>query len=149
MDGLVDLLNVNMNIIDIAMKIFESSTSQDLELFFGIAWAIWYDRNKIVHESSSQFSDHIWSYARKYIIEFKSASVACSQQLAQTEEKWIAPPPGVFKINVDGATSKNERNSSVGVVIRDTTILFMLLAINTFRGDTQWRKLKRWLWSGV
>ena len=149
MDGLVDLLNVNMNIIDIAMKIFESSMSQDLELFFGIAWAIWYDRNKIVHESSSQFPDHIWSYARKYIIEFKSASVACSQQLAQTEEKWIAPPPGVFKINVDGATSKNERNSSVGVVIRDTTILFMLLAINTFRGDTQWRKLKRWLWSGV
>ena len=149
MDGLVDLLNVNMDIIDIVMKIFESSTSQDLELFFGIAWAIWYDRNKIVHESSSQFPDHIWSYARKYIIEFKSASVACSQQLAQTEEKWIAPPPGVFKINVDGATSKNERNSSVGVVIRDTTILFMLLAINTFRGDTQWRKLKRWLWSGV
>ena len=121
MDGLVDLLNVNMDIIDIAMKIFESGMSQDLDLFLGIAWAIWYDRNKIVHESSSQFPDHIWSYARKYIIEFKSASVACSQQLAQTEEKWIAPPPGVFKINVDGATSENERNSSVGVVIRDTT----------------------------
>ena len=64
MDGLVDLLNVNMDIIDIVMKIFESSTSQDLELFFGIAWAIWYDRNKIVHESSSQFPDHIWSYTR-------------------------------------------------------------------------------------
>ena len=31
------------------------------------------------------------------------------------------PPPGVFKINIDGATSENERNSSVGVVIRDAT----------------------------
>ena len=41
--------------------------------------------------------------------------------MAQTKEKWTAPPPGVFKINVDGATSENERNSSVGVVIRDTT----------------------------
>ena len=41
--------------------------------------------------------------------------------MARTEEKWTAPPPGVFKINVDGATSENERNSSVGVVIRDTT----------------------------
>ena len=41
--------------------------------------------------------------------------------MAQTKEKWTAPPPGVFKINVDGATSENERNSSVGVVIRDAT----------------------------
>ena len=41
--------------------------------------------------------------------------------MARTEEKWTAPPPGVFKINVDGATSENERNSSVGVVIRDAT----------------------------
>ena len=39
--------------------------------------------------------------------------------MARTEEKWTAPPPGVFKINVDGATSENEKNSSVGVVIRD------------------------------
>ena len=83
-DGLVNLLDVNMDIIDIAMKIFESGTSRDLELFFGVAWAIWYNRNKTVHESSSQFPDHIWSYARKYIQEFKSASVACSQQLART-----------------------------------------------------------------
>ena len=42
-----------------------------------------------------------------------------SQSSAKTEGKWIAPPLGSFKINVDGATSENERNSSVGVVIRD------------------------------
>ena len=38
---------------------------------------------------------------------------------AKAEEKWTAPPLGFFKINVDGATSENERNSSMGVVIRD------------------------------
>ena len=58
------------------------------------------------------------------------------------------PPPGVFKINVDGATSENERNSSVGVVIRDTTGT-VHVAVNTFRDDTWWRKLKHWLWNGV
>ena len=77
-DGPVDLLNVNMDVIDIAMQIFEFCTSRYLEFFFGVAWAIWYNRNKIVHESSSQFPDHIWSFARKYILEFKSASIACS-----------------------------------------------------------------------
>uniref|UniRef100_A0A7N2LKU1 RNase H type-1 domain-containing protein n=1 Tax=Quercus lobata TaxID=97700 RepID=A0A7N2LKU1_QUELO len=60
-DGPIDLLNVNMEVIDIATQIYES------------------------------------------------------------EEKWTAPPLGVFKINVDGATFENERNSSVGVVIRDAT----------------------------
>ena len=34
------LLNVNMNILDIAMEILESGTSIDLEIFFGIVWAI-------------------------------------------------------------------------------------------------------------
>ena len=43
----------------------------------------------------------------------------CWQGSAKAEGKWIAPPRGSFKINVDGATSENERNSSVGVVIRD------------------------------
>ena len=72
-----------------------------------------------MHEASSQYPDQIWCFAKKYILEFKSASIACSQGLARTKGKWIAPPPGFFKINVDGAISENERNSSVGVVIRD------------------------------
>jgi len=108
-----------MDIIGIAMKLVELGTSCDLEVFFRAAWAIWYNRNKIVHETSSQHPDQIWCFAEKYIREFKSASIICSQGSAKTDGKWIAPPPGYVKINVDGATSKNEKNSSVGVVIRD------------------------------
>ena len=36
MDGPADLLNVNMDIIDIAMEIFESGTSSDLEVSLGL-----------------------------------------------------------------------------------------------------------------
>ena len=36
-DSPVNLLNVNMNIIDIAMQIFEVGSSRDLEVFFGVA----------------------------------------------------------------------------------------------------------------
>ena len=73
MDSPVNLLNVNSDIVDIAIKFFDSGTSRDLEFLIGVAWAIWYNRNKIVHESSSQFPDHIWGFAKKYILEFKSA----------------------------------------------------------------------------
>ena len=72
-----------------------------------------------MHEFSSQVPDHIWGFARNYILEFKRASIACSQSLSRSEGKWIVPLPGVFKINVDGAAFENDRNSSVGVVIRD------------------------------
>ena len=92
-DSPINLLNVNTDIIDIAMKIVESGTSHDLEVFFGVAWAIWYNRNKIVHEASSQYPDQIWCFAKKYILEFKSVSIACSQGLARIEGKWTAPPP--------------------------------------------------------
>lgn len=33
--------------------------------------------------------------------------------------KWVVPPAGFFKINVDGATSEDGRNSSVRAIIRD------------------------------
>ena len=34
--------------------------------------------------------------------------------------RWTPPPPGVFNVNVDGATSEDGRHSSVGAVIRDS-----------------------------
>ncbi|XP_023878442.1 uncharacterized protein LOC111990905 [Quercus suber] len=37
----------------------------------------------------------------------------------QSATRWMTPPQGVFKINVDGATSDQGRNSSIGVIIRD------------------------------
>ena len=34
--------------------------------------------------------------------------------------RWVAPLAGMVKINVDGATSENGRNSSMGVIIKDS-----------------------------
>ena len=33
--------------------------------------------------------------------------------------RWTPPPPGVFKVNVDRATSEDGRNLSVRAIIRD------------------------------
>ena len=119
LDSPFDLLNVNMDIVDIAMEFLKSGTPSDLKFFFVVAWAIWHNRNTTVHEFTSQVPDQIWAFARNFILEFKRGLIACSQNLSQSEGKWLAPFTGVFKINVDGATSEVDRNSSVGVVIRD------------------------------
>ena len=55
--------------------------------------------------------------------------------MAKAEGKWIAPPRGSFKINVDGATSENERNSSVGVVIRDVNSKVLAACCNYLQGQ--------------
>ena len=74
----VNMMDVNMDIIDIAMELVDLGTSSDLEVFFGVAWAIWYNRNKTVHKALSHHPDQIWFFAKKYIHEFKSASTRCS-----------------------------------------------------------------------
>ena len=65
---------------------------------------------------------------------FKEASVLFSPNQPVHEEKWNVQPPGVFKINVDGATSEGERNSSVGVVIRDSSGAVMAACCKYFQG---------------
>ena len=41
---------VRWSFIDSALFILSHHSQQVLELFFGIAWAIWYNRNKVIHE---------------------------------------------------------------------------------------------------
>ena len=93
--------------------------------FFGAAWAIWSNRNRIVYKSSSQIPDHIWSFAKKFILESQSALSANSQNLSRQEDRGCAAPLGFFKINVDGATLESGKNSSVGVVILDAASNFL------------------------
>lgn len=118
---LVDFLSAAMDITDVALKICECGITQDVETFFGVAWAIWYNRNQVVFESSCQLPIQIWNFAIRYLQDFKSASAICSHHQSLARKKWTKPPPRTFKINVDGATSENGKSSSVGVAIRDLT----------------------------
>ena len=119
LDCPIDLLNINVDIVDIALEVMKYGTPSDLECFFLVAWAIWQNRNTIVHEFTCQFPKQIWNFAANFNFQLKSSLLDCPQNLSQSEGKWLAPSPGVFKINVDGATYEDSRNSSVGVVIRD------------------------------
>lgn len=64
--------------------------------------------------------DQIWRFARSFLHDYKGALVSLNMNPTEKKKGWTPPPPGVLKINVDGATSEDGRNSSVGVVIRDS-----------------------------
>jgi ribonuclease HI len=48
--------------------------------------------------------------------------------------KWIPPPPGLFKVNVDATTSKNSPISSFVAVVRDTEGQFMGASLVVVKG---------------
>ena len=110
---------IHWDVSDSALEIIAAGTSTDSETFFVAAWAIWYNRNQIVFEYTCQLPYQIWNFAMDYLKDVHGNRR--SQLLHRTVEsgKWETPPRGAFKINVDGATSEQGRNSGVGVVIRD------------------------------
>ncbi|KAK9984941.1 hypothetical protein SO802_034466 [Lithocarpus litseifolius] len=99
-------------------NIIAKGSPNDLELFFAVAWSIWWNRNQAIHEDSGSPPFQAWDMASKIMAEFKAA---CSYPIlpqAPPLSIWKAPPLGFFKVNTDVAASNDERNSCIGVVIR-------------------------------
>ena len=109
-----------LDVSDIALKIVNEGTVQDLEIFLVTAWTIWYCRNKNVFENVSFSDEQIWCSANTMRWEFEEASAVYCQSQINEATRWEVPPSGWVKINVDGATFSDGRPSSVGVIIRDS-----------------------------
>ncbi|XP_030945991.1 uncharacterized protein LOC115970505 [Quercus lobata] len=110
---------INKSFLDSTIFILSHATLQDLELFFAIAWAIWFNRNKIVHKDSSLLPLQVWKLAKNVSEDFVSSATWDLVQPRTTPSSWVPPPSGFHKINVDEASSELDSFSSVGVVIRD------------------------------
>ena len=110
----------NWSFPDSTMYILAHKPSHVLEYFFTIAWAIWYNRNRTIHEGKCFSPSQVWQMARSSIEDFSDAThTTLSTSRPPISCCWLPPPPGVFKINVDGASSNLEGISSIGVIIRD------------------------------
>ena len=72
-----------------------------------------------MHESEKQAAGQIWDFASSLLLNYKEASKLFQLGPTFCEVSWKKPPMGVYKINVDGATSERGRKSSIGVIIRD------------------------------
>ena len=121
-----------LDIADIALGFMAACALLDLEFFFVIAWSLWCSRNLKVFEANFQTPDQVWSFARRLIQDYKEASNLCNCGTACADSKWRAPTMGMYKINVDGATSEDSRPSSIGVIIRDNrseTIAAMCMSL--------------------
>ena len=50
----IQLLAENKDFMDVAMLTMNAGTPQDLEILFATVWSIWYNCNRVVHESQCE-----------------------------------------------------------------------------------------------
>ncbi|XP_073139140.1 uncharacterized protein [Henckelia pumila] len=108
---------------------------------FVVLWFLWTARNDAKHRRLSPSTEtvkfQILSYLRLshsaatikpglWLGVFQAArSMGISVRLQRTQKtaivRWLRPPPGFFKLNVDGSSRGNPGESSVGGVVRDSS----------------------------
>ena len=74
--------------------------------------------NQKVFKDVCNSAAQIWCSTNTIRWDFKEAMRLCLQSQNNEALRWEAPPLGMFKINVDGATSNDGRPFSAGVIIR-------------------------------
>ena len=105
---------------DLVLHFFSPLLEKHLEFFFAIAWSIWHNRNKIIHDEHGLPPNQIWDLAKSIVGEFNVASSWDFSIRQPSLLGWAAPPLGFAKVNVDGACSIDGSGIfGVGVIIRD------------------------------
>ena len=69
----VDLFSPYCDLVDVALDFIVKGSPNDLELFFAVAWSIWWNRNQAIHEDSGSPPFQAWEMASKVMAEYKSA----------------------------------------------------------------------------
>ena len=111
---------IKISFLDSSIFVLSYATLQVSELFFTIAWAIWFNRNKVAHEGCGLTPNQVWQLVKSSVENYACSSLWDFCQPRAPPTCWVPPPHGFHKINVDGTSSDLENSSSIGVVIRDS-----------------------------
>ncbi|TYH53639.1 hypothetical protein ES332_D09G113600v1 [Gossypium tomentosum] len=82
-------------------------------------WAIWFARNRMVHEGTNQRMGEIVSFIRSYCVKLVSVIPTNNCIVSGIQVRWSLPPIGVVKINIDARFRLNQKTAAAGVVVRD------------------------------
>ncbi|GMJ07053.1 hypothetical protein HRI_004374500 [Hibiscus trionum] len=85
-----------------------------------IYWAIWFHRNKIIHEGTLPSIPTVQGFVSSFFIEARESTAHQQQVIAQRTVRWQPPTEGVAKFNFDASFNRLEGSSVSGVVGRNT-----------------------------
>lgn len=99
------------SILDLARRVMNKGSKEDLEKFFLIAWGLLYRRNQRIHKERElkpeQVIEHVLSLQKVH-----NEAQGKPKQLNQLKCFWVQlPPPGAMKLNADGSLFHNQHKS--------------------------------------
>jgi len=106
--------------------LINSVSHGDLIRVVVMMWAIWYARRKATHENIFQGPLSTHSFVNNYVSDLLASKPprAVKASVQTRHPKWLPPPAGCTKVNVDAAISKNLGRASMAVVARDQVGMF-------------------------
>ena len=108
-------------------EVFHALPHDQLTRVVVTLWALWHARRKAIHENLFQSLLSTHSFIERFIAELDEVAPSpTARQVKPTSgSRWIPPPEGVSKVNVDAATSKNSSISAIAAVARRADGLFL------------------------
>ncbi|XP_060974707.1 uncharacterized protein LOC133039776 [Cannabis sativa] len=109
-------------------------TKPEMEQLFCTLWAIWTERNKVVHGKSARPAKDLAVFSTVFMQNFSAAQHRTSPtaatsaivhpvttlQMTPATIPWSKPPTGAFKLNIDAAVNVSTYTTGVGAVLRDS-----------------------------
>lgn len=114
--------------IDRWMKIDAQSSQEELCLVAVTCWAIWSDRNKVVHGESIPPPQIKSRWIKEYLEAYLHANgrgarakkpEIKSKMYSSQSECWSPPPDGFWMLNSDASCSSSTPATGLGILIRD------------------------------
>jgi hypothetical protein len=122
----------------------ETLRHDDQITVFVTLWAIWHARRKAIHEQIYQSPLSVHHFVESFMADLKQAGDSKRSSPTRTHApasacppRWIPPPAGVVKVNVDAAVSKNRGCGSVAAVARSDQGVFLGASTRVLPGKTE------------
>ncbi|KAK0606918.1 hypothetical protein LWI29_006286 [Acer saccharum] len=96
----------------------------DFSLVCVISWSIWNDRNEALHGGFVKPAEHIVSNAGDLLLEYQNTGKALHinpKDAVTAHKTWLAPPPGLLKLNTDVSFREGSDLMGIGAAIRNSS----------------------------
>ena len=90
---------------------------EDIGLAITIAWALWYNKNEVIHGKPRKAGLKLVDWCKNYLDEYWFANRTLSNPSTHLEVTWFPPNYPSYKVNVDAARFKAQKAASAGVII--------------------------------
>ncbi|XP_019189723.1 PREDICTED: uncharacterized protein LOC109184133 isoform X1 [Ipomoea nil] len=115
---------------------FKSLSANDLCLMITVCWKIWSARNGKIWNHTITPMQAIINEAHVFLFDWQNVNSSTPQAGNSSAEvvKWLKPPDGWYKLNVDAALDNNNSKMGFGFVLRDSNGLFKATGMIPWQG---------------